>query len=121
MTTRDDSHSLLLVGTVFAVGFTLGVGAVICFNPFSGGFEGLASGRFGTGIAGHAIGRYLRGSLENDVTVGSEDGGSTQFDLGVPGGPSLDPDDWRREVASCRCAWCSSRQRAVISHTRSIN
>ena len=52
----DDSCSLMLVCIVFAVGFTLGVGSVICFNPFSGGFVGLASGRFGTRSAGYTIG-----------------------------------------------------------------
>ena len=40
------------VDIVFAVGFTLGVGSVVCINPFSEWLVGLASGRCGTGLAG---------------------------------------------------------------------
>ena len=31
----DDFYSFLIVGTVFAVGFSRGVGSVVCINPFS--------------------------------------------------------------------------------------
>ena len=81
-----DSFRLLLVGAVFAVGFTLGVGSVICFNPFSEGFAGLASGRLGTGTAGYAIGRNLWDPLDVDVTLCSDVGGRVQFDLEAPEG-----------------------------------
>ena len=86
----DDSVSILLVGAVFAVGFTLGVDSVTCSKPFSGGFVGWASGRFGTGIAGYAVGWNIRDPLGIGLTLGSDGGGSTQFDLGVPEGSSLD-------------------------------
>ena len=33
----DVFYSLLFVGNVFAIGFTLGVGCVVCINPFSEG------------------------------------------------------------------------------------
>ena len=64
----DGFYSLLFVGTVFAVGFTMGVGSAVCFNPFSGGFVALATGRFGAGIAGHVFGRNFRDPLDIDVT-----------------------------------------------------
>ena len=92
--TCDESYSLFLAETVFAVGFPLGVGSVICFNPFSAGFVGLASGRIGTGIAGYAAGRSCRDPWDIDVSLGSDGGGSAQFDLDAPQRSSLDPEDW---------------------------
>ena len=44
----DESYSFFLVGTVFA----LGVGSVICFNPFSGGFVGWPQGGSGPDLRG---------------------------------------------------------------------
>ena len=54
---------------------------------------GLASGRFGTRLAGYAIGQNFGDPVDIDVTLGSDGGGSTQFDFDVPGGPSLDLED----------------------------
>ena len=68
----------------------LGVGSVVCIKPFSKGIVGLTSGRFRTGIAGL------------DVSLGSDGGGSTQFDSDVPERPSLSRENgdekWRHTV-----------------------
>ena len=85
----DDSVSILLVGAVFAVGFTWGVDSVTRSNPFSGGFVGWASGRLGTGIAGYAVGRNIQDPSGIGLTLGSDGGGSTHFDLDLPEGSSL--------------------------------
>ena len=99
----DDGYSLLFVATVFAVAHTFGVGGVICSNPFKEGLVNLASGRFRTEIAGYAIGRNIRDPLHLDVTLGSDGGGSTQFDsdgdemwrhsvvVGIPPGNAVGP------------------------------
>ena len=80
----------------------LGVGSVVCIKPFSKGIVGLTSGRFRTGIAGHAIGRNSRDPLDIDVSLGSDGGGSTQFDSDVPERPSLGreigDEKWRHAV-----------------------
>ena len=55
---------------------------------------GRASGRLGKGIARYAIGRNFRDPSDIDVTLGSDGGGSTQFDSDVPEGPSLDAEEW---------------------------
>ena len=90
----DDFYGPLFVGTVSAVGFTLGVSSVVCSKHFSEGLVGLVSGRLASGSALYAIGRNFRDPLDIDVTLGSVGGGSTQFDSEVPEGPSLDLEDW---------------------------
>ena len=52
-----------LGGTVFAVGFTLGVGSAVCINPFSDVLVGLASGRFGSWNCGIRDWTKLPGTL----------------------------------------------------------
>ena len=81
------------MGTVFAVGFSFGVGCVFCTSPFSEGLLGLVSGRFG--ILGYAaIERMFREPLDIDATLGSDGGDCTQFDTDVHEGPSLVLEDW---------------------------
>ena len=57
-------------------------------------FVGLASARFGAGIAGYAIGRNFPDPLFFDVILSSVGGGSTQFNSDVLEGPSVDAEDW---------------------------
>ena len=81
------------MGIGFAVGFSFGVGWVVCTSPFSEGLLGLVSGRLG--ILGYAaIERKFREPLDIDATLGSDRGGCTQFDTDVHEGQTLVLEDW---------------------------
>ena len=89
------------MGAVFAVGFILVVGSVICQSVLWR-FRGLGLRTTRDQSCGwYVVGRYFWEPLVIDVNFDSDGGGSTQFDLDVLERSSPGSEDWRREIATC--------------------